>query len=157
MDLGEIDRRWMQRALELAHEAERKGEVPVGAVVVRDDAALGEGYNRPIEWSDPSAHAEIVALRTAGETAGNYRLPGSTLYVTLEPCLMCVGAMVHARIQRLVYGAPDTRPELGGGAVGLLQSGAFNHACEVVSGVLRDECTETLNAFFATRRATGPS
>ena len=108
------DRRWMERALELAAHGEARDEVPVGAVVVLEDVVAGEGWNQPIGLHDPTAHAEVVALRAAGERVGNYRLPGATLYVTLEPCLMCVGAIIHARLARLVYGATDPR----GGASG---------------------------------------
>lgn len=140
------------KALELARTAEGEGEVPVGAVVVREGVLLGEGCNRSIGLSDPTAHAEILALRRAAAAAANYRLPGSTLYVTLEPCLMCVGAVVQARVGRLVYGAPDTRWRAGNAAVDVLAGGVLNHRCEVTAGVLEDQCMEILNAFFRSRR-----
>jgi tRNA(adenine34) deaminase len=149
---SEADERWMQRALELATRAQRKGEVPVGAVVVRDDEALGEGWNRPIGLNDPSAHAEILALRQAGERAANYRLPGSTLYVTLEPCAMCVGAMIHARVARVVFGAADPKTGALGGAFDLQALHAHNHVIDVRGGLLATEAGELLRTFFRTRR-----
>jgi tRNA(adenine34) deaminase len=120
--------------------------------VVRDDEVLGEGWNRTIGLNDPSAHAEILALRQAGERAGNYRLPGCTLYVTLEPCAMCVGAMIHARIDRLVYGAHDPKTGAAGGRFDLLGLPAHNHQLESEGGVLADECGEILQLFFRSRR-----
>ncbi len=144
--------RWMRRALALADRAADEGEVPVGAVVVLDGQLLGEGWNQPISANDPTAHAEIVALRDAAGVAGNYRLPGSTLYVTLEPCTMCAGAMVHARIRRVVYGAPDPRSGAAGSVMDVLRSAALNHRCEVTPGVLRNECAEILREFFRSRR-----
>ncbi|MEJ2401469.1 MAG: tRNA adenosine(34) deaminase TadA [Xanthomonadales bacterium] len=146
------DTHWMHRALELATRAERKGEVPVGAVLVRDEEVLGEGWNRPITLNDPSAHAEILAMRQAGERTGNYRLPGSTLYVTLEPCAMCVGAMVHARIERVVYAAPDPKTGALGGAFSLPDLHAHNHVLRVAGGLLADEAGELLRSFFRQRR-----
>lgn len=146
------DRYWMERALALAAHGEARDEVPVGAVVVLDDAVAGEGWNQPIGRHDPTAHAEVVALRAAGERLGNYRLPGATLYVTLEPCLMCVGAIVHARIARLVYGATDPK----GGAVCSLCRGfelpGLNHRVEVAGGLMAGECGEMLRRFFRARR-----
>ncbi|HIP52542.1 MAG TPA: tRNA adenosine(34) deaminase TadA [Chromatiales bacterium] len=147
------DRHFMGRALELAAHAEDEGEVPVGAVVVLDGEIVGKGWNQPIGQHDPTAHAEIVALRNAGEYCGNYRLPGATLYVTLEPCPMCAGAMIHARIARLVFGAPDPK----GGAVGsvfdlLPPDERFNHRMECSGGVLAEECAARLQAFFRKRR-----
>lgn len=151
--VSDEDARWMGRALELAGRAEAAGEVPVGAVVVRDGEVLGEGWNRPIGDTDPTAHAEIVALRAAAGSAGNYRLPGSTLYVTLEPCPMCVGAMVHARVARLVFGASDPRTGAAGGAMDLVSHPSHNHRIQVTGGVLAARCAEHLRAFFRARRA----
>ena len=146
------DEYWMSHALRLAAHGAREGEVPVGAVLVRADAVLGEGWNRPIGHTDPTAHAEIVALRAAAEHCANYRLPGTTLYVTLEPCLMCVGAIIHARIERLVFGATDPK----GGAVCSLCRGlevpGLNHRVAVTGGVLAGECGEILRQFFQARR-----
>jgi tRNA(adenine34) deaminase len=146
------DSYWMHHALALAARGETEDEVPVGAVLVQGDAVIGEGWNQPIGRHDPTAHAEIMALRAAGRKLNNYRLTGSTLYVTLEPCLMCVGAMVHARIARLVFGACDPK----GGAVSSLCRGfelpGLNHRVEVTGGVLADECGELLKRFFRTRR-----
>lgn len=142
----------MRRALALAGEAEAAGEVPVGALVVLDGEVIGEGWNRPISSHDPTAHAEIVALRDAADRMGNYRLTGATLYVTLEPCLMCAGAMVHARIGRLVYGAPDPRAGAAGTVFEVLESPALNHRVEVAGGVLAMDCGERLRAFFRARR-----
>jgi tRNA(adenine34) deaminase len=146
------DQHWMQHALALAERAEAAGEVPVGAVLVLDDRLVAEGWNRPIGTRDPTAHAEVVALRAAGESLGNYRLTGSTLYVTLEPCLMCVGAIVHARVARLVYGATDPKS----GVVNTLCQGfdlpGLNHRPEVTAGVLADACSEQLKRFFRARR-----
>lgn len=150
-----INQHWMRRAIELARVAEGEGEVPVGALVVRDGAVLGEGYNHPIGSSDPTAHAEILALRAAGLAAGNYRLPGTTLYVTLEPCPMCAGALVHARIQRVVYGASDSRFGAVGSVMNVVDSERLNHRCEVVAGVLRQPCADMLAAFFKARRNKG--
>lgn len=145
------DAEYMRLALEEAARARDAGEVPVGAVVVLGGAVLGRGYNHPIGAHDPTAHAEIVALRAAGVAAGNYRLTGSTLFTTVEPCLMCVGAIVHARVGRVVYGVPDPK----GGAVRSVldvSSLALNHRFEAVEGVLADECREVLQAFFRERR-----
>ena len=142
----------MARALELAHAAERIGEVPVGALIVRDGTLLGEGWNQPIAQHDPTAHAEIVALRAAAATAGNYRLGGATVYVTLEPCPMCTMAMVHARIARLVYAAPDPRQGAAGSVLDLAAHPAFNHRLEVSAGVGAEASAELLRAFFRARR-----
>lgn len=147
------DDAWMQQAIALARRAEAEGEVPVGALIVRDGEIIGEGWNRPIGENDPTAHAEIMALRDAGRRVGNYRLPGATLYVTLEPCVMCAGAMIHARIGRLVFGAFDPK----GGAVGsvfdlLPADSRFNHGFDCLGGVLAEECGELLKAFFRGRR-----
>jgi len=146
------DERWMRLALGLAERAEAAGEVPVGAVLVLDGELVAEGWNRPIATHDPAAHAEVVVLRAAGGILGNYRLTGSTLYVTLEPCLMCVGAIVHARVARLVYGASDPKS----GVVNSLFQGfelpGLNHRPEVTAGVLADACSEQLKRFFRGRR-----
>ena len=142
----------MRRALALAAEAEAKGEVPVGAVVVIGDEIVGEGRNRPIEAADPTAHAEIEALRQAAARAGNYRLPGSTLYVTLEPCAMCAGALVAARVERLVFGARDLRFGAVRSKFGLADSELLNHRVRVEEGVLAVEAGELLMRFFQNRR-----
>lgn len=146
------DARWMRRALELAARAEVEGEVPVGAIVVKDDAILGEGWNRPIGTNDPTAHAEIQALRAAASNLNNYRLSGSTLYVTLEPCPMCAGAIVHARVARVVYGATDPRAGAAGTVFDLLNAPTLNHRAQVQGGVLGEECAEYLRRFFKDRR-----
>ena len=142
----------MERALELACKAESIGEVPVGAVIVKDDELIAEGWNHPIEQHDPSSHAEIEALRSAGEKLSNYRLPGTTLYVTLEPCTMCVGAMVHARVSRVVFGASDPKTGALGGAYDILEMTKPNHALDLASGVLEEDCAKMLRAFFKSRR-----
>ena len=152
MFAGGPDERFMRAALELAAQAAQKGEVPVGAVVVKDGAIVGRGYNRPITSSDPTAHAEIVALREAAAALGNYRLAGCELYVTLEPCAMCVGAMVHARIARIVYGAPDPKTGACGSIVDLPRLATFNHHGTFEGGVLAEECGGVLKRFFAERR-----
>lgn len=148
----ERDRRWMAYALMLAQRAAVEGEVPVGAVIVKDNQIVGEGWNRPIGLSDPTAHAEIQAMRNAASNIDNYRLPGTTLYVTLEPCPMCAGAMVHARIKRVVFGAPDPRSGAAGSVFNLLQDTPLNHQCEVSGGVLAEECGTLLKGFFRERR-----
>ncbi len=142
----------MNRALELARQAECEGEVPVGAVVVRDEQLIGEGWNRPIAQHDPSAHAEIQAIRAAAEHEENYRLPGTTLYVTLEPCPMCAGAIVQARIERVVFAATDPRAGAAGTQFQLLQSEQLNHRCKIESGVMAEESSELLRTFFRNRR-----
>lgn len=147
-----IDRQWMRRALTLAAEAERQGEVPVGAVLVNQGVVLGEGYNAMIRNHDPSAHAEMVAIRAAARAAENYRLPGTTLYVTLEPCSMCAGAIIQARIARVVYGADDPRTGAARSVFRLLDHPELNHRCEVVGGVLGAESGELLRQFFRARR-----
>ncbi len=145
---------WMERALVLAQQAAEAGEVPVGAVLVRDGECIGEGWNRPIGTCDPSAHAEMVALRAAAARLGNYRLLGTTLYVTLEPCPMCAGAMVHARIARVVYGAPDPRAGAAGTVFELLRSTALNHRADVTGGIRAGECGKLLRDFFRARRSS---
>ena len=144
---------WMRRALELASRAEAQGEVPVGAVVVRGDEVLGEGWNQPITLRDPSAHAEMLALRAAAKAVDDYRLGGTTLYVTLEPCPMCAAALVHARVQRLVFGAWDPRQGAAGSAFNLVHAREMNHRVDTFGGVLVDECGELLRRFFAERRS----
>ncbi len=146
------DQAYMRRALELARHAEAAGEVPVGALVVLENEIIGEGWNQPIVSHDPTAHAEIVALRAASQHAKNYRLPGAVLYVTLEPCAMCAGAMVHARIARVVYGATDPKTGAAGSVFNLLDSSALNHRPQLTSGVLAEECGAMLKEFFQTRR-----
>ncbi|MCK5639842.1 MAG: tRNA adenosine(34) deaminase TadA [Gammaproteobacteria bacterium] len=142
----------MNRALELARKAEAEGEVPVGAVLVRDGELIGEGWNRPIAAHDPTAHAEIQAMRDAAQRIGNYRLLDTTLYVTLEPCPMCAGAMVHARVGRLVFGATDPRTGAAGSVFDLLQSDALNHQLAVDDGVLAEACGDLLRSFFQRKR-----
>jgi tRNA(adenine34) deaminase len=142
----------MQRALELAQQAEQQGEVPVGAVIVRDDELIAEGWNQPVASHDPTAHAEIMALRAAGAAEENYRLLGTTLYVTLEPCVMCAGAIIHARVGRVVYGATDPRVGAAGSAFEVLGSEQFNHVVQVEGGVLAEQCADLLRSFFRARR-----
>ena len=146
------DEFWMRRALDLAREAGRAEEVPVGAVLVSEGEEGGAGSNAPISTCDPSAHAEILALRAAAERRGNYRLPGCTLYATMEPCPMCAGAIVHARIARLVYAARDPRWGADGSVFDILRSGRLNHRVEVVGGVLAEESAALLESFFRERR-----
>ena len=146
------DEVWMRRALDLAERARSEGEVPVGAVLVMDDDCIGEGWNRPISERDPTAHAEIMALRAGAAYKGNYRLPGATLYVTLEPCAMCAGAVVLARIKRLVYAAADPRAGAAGSIFNILQSGQLNHRVELASGILEQEAATLLQTFFRERR-----
>lgn len=149
------DEHWMRRALELAHQGEAAGEVPVGALLVRDGAVVGEGWNCPIGCHDASAHAEIQAIRDAGRRLGNYRLLDTTLYVTLEPCLMCVGAIVHARIGRVVYGAHEPKTGAVDSVFALLQAEQHNHRVAVTGGVLAAEAGELLRSFFRSRRRAG--
>jgi tRNA(adenine34) deaminase len=146
---------FMRRALELADAAEASGEVPVGAVLVRGDAIIAEGANRPIASSDPTAHAEIEALRAGGQVIGSYRLTDTTLYVTLEPCAMCAAAIVHARVKRLVFGAWDSRAGAAGSIVDVFTLPGLNHRVDVFGGVLAEECTQRLKQFFGQRRAAG--
>ena len=146
------DEDWMREALRLGGEADAAGEVPVGAVVVRDGKVIGRGYNRPVASHDPSAHAEILALREAAAHEGNYRLTGCQLYVTLEPCVMCAGAIMHARIGRLVYGATDPKTGACGSVVNLFAETRLNHHATVTAGVLARECASQLQAFFQKRR-----
>ena len=149
------DERWMRAALALAEEAGDRGEVPVGSVVVRDGVLLGAGHNQPIGSHDPTAHAEVVALRAAARAVGNYRLPGADLYVTVEPCLMCSGALVHARIARLVFGAREPKAGAVVSNSRALCAEGLNHQVTVSGGVLADEAAALLQAFFAARRTNG--
>ena len=147
-----LDSRFMELALEQARQAWALGEVPVGAVVVRDGEVIATGFNQPIGRHDPTAHAEIAALRAAAEKLGNYRLPGCELYVTLEPCLMCSGAMMHARLARVVYAAPDPKTGVAGSVFNVFEQDQLNHHTEVVGGILAEEAATLLRAFFAERR-----
>ena len=146
------DESWMRRALSLAEQASGAGEVPVGAVLVRDGVMLGEGYNQPIMAHDPTSHAEVMALRDAALNEQNYRLPGSTLYVTLEPCTMCYGALVHARVSRLVYAATEPRAGVCVSQLQLPQVAFYNHKMKVEGGLLAEESAALLKGFFASRR-----
>jgi tRNA(adenine34) deaminase len=149
----QLHERYMQRALELAEQAAASGEVPVGAVIVVEQKIVGVGRNSPIRDSDPTAHAEIVALRAAAAHGGNYRIPGATLYVTLEPCQMCAGAMIHARIEHLVYAATDPRTGAAGSAIDIFGAAHNNHRPTVTGGVLAAASTALLHEFFAARRS----
>jgi len=142
----------MRAALELASQAASAGEVPVGAVVVHDGKIIGRGYNQPVGRADPSSHAEIMAMRDAGRALGNYRLPDCDLYVTLEPCVMCAGAIMHARIRRVVYGAPDPKTGACGSVVDLFAEARLNHHATVTGAVMADEAVSLLQEFFARRR-----
>jgi tRNA(adenine34) deaminase len=146
------DEAWMRYAIRLAQRAERQGEVPVGAVVVKDERCIAEGWNIPITSHDPTAHAEVVALRGAGIQVANYRLNDATLYVTLEPCVMCLGAMSHARIKRLVFGAYDLKRGAVCNALSLTDASFLNHRISWDGGVLEAECSEMLRDFFKARR-----
>jgi len=148
----ETDVKWMAKALELARRAEDAGEVPVGAVIVKDDQLIGEGWNQPITSHDSTSHAEIMAMRAAGQKLKNYRLIDTTLYVSLEPCSMCVGAMIHARVAKVVYGATEPRTGALGGAFNLLEASQHNHLFEVTSGMLAEESKLLLQDFFKSRR-----
>jgi len=143
---------WMQIALDLAVEAADAGEVPVGAVIIKDNVLVSSGRNKPIATQDPCAHAEIIALRNAGKHLANYRLPGTTLYVTLEPCTMCLGAMLHARVQRLVFGAYDPKLGMVCSTLRLLEVGQFNHQLDWTGGIMQEECSQLLKSFFRARR-----
>jgi tRNA(adenine34) deaminase len=143
---------WMREALAEAASAEAEGEVPVGAVVLMNEKIIGRGHNAPIHRHDPTAHAEIVALRQAARTSSNYRLPGTILVVTIEPCLMCVGAMIHARVEELIYGAPDPKSGAVHSCFNLSEAACFNHAIKISSGVLEEACGSMMKSFFANRR-----
>lgn len=148
----EADLRWMRHALTLAQRAEAAGEVPVGAVLVKNDEIIGEGWNQPIGLHDPSAHAEMIALRAAGTYQQNYRLTDSTLYVTLEPCIMCAGAILHARLARVVFGAYDPKAGAVSSVYDVLTVPRLNHSLICEGGVLEQECSELLRGFFRSRR-----
>ncbi len=147
------DEYFMRQALKLAEKAEQQDEIPVGAIVVHENNIIGEGFNRSIQLHDPSAHAEMIAIREAGKHIENYRMLDCTLYVTLEPCPMCSGLLVHSRIKRLVYGASDLKTGAAGSVFNLVDSDKLNHQVEVCSGVLADECSSQLSSFFKRRRA----
>ena len=148
------DTEYMQQALNLASQAALNGEVPVGAIIVKDGVVIARGSNAPIGLHDPTAHAEIIAMREAAQYLGNYRLVDCTLYVTLEPCAMCSGAMQHARIEKLVYGASDPKTGACGSVINLMAEPKLNHHCEVVGGILAEECGAVLSEFFKQRRLT---
>lgn len=146
------DTYWMNCALDLAKRAEEMGEVPVGAIVIYENEIIGSGYNQSISVKDPTAHAEIIALRQAAQKVNNYRLLNTTLYVTLEPCVMCAGAMVHARIQRLVFGAKDSKMGAAGSVLNLVQEPRLNHRIQYEGGILAEPCAHLLRDFFRSRR-----
>ena len=143
---------WMQRAYELAVMARDNDEVPVGAVIVLNDRIIGEGWNQPISSNDPTAHAEVIALKQAGKHIKNYRLPGATMYVTLEPCAMCAGALVHARLAKLVYATDDPKSGACGSVLDITQHDALNHKVEIECGTMQDECRKLLQDFFQQKR-----
>ncbi len=146
------DEHWMRAALILAKQADGMNEVPVGAIIVKDNAVIAEGFNQPISSADPTAHAEVVALRSAAQALENYRLPDTTLYVTVEPCAMCAGAIIHSRVKRVVYGAAEPKAGAVCSHLQLFDQPQMNHRVEWVGGVMADEATATLQAFFARRR-----
>jgi len=148
----DTDIKWMRHALRLAGRAGAEGEVPVGAVLIKDGEVVGEGWNRPIATHDPSAHAELLSLRAAAAAVGNYRLLDTILYVTLEPCVMCAGAIIHARVARVVYGAGDPKTGAAGGAVDIFAAPFVNHRVAVEGGVMAEECGRVLTEFFKERR-----
>ncbi len=149
---AKLDHQFMQQALDQAKLAAIAGEVPVGAVLVRDGQVISTGFNQPITNSDPSAHAEMMALRAAAQTEANYRLPGTTLYVTLEPCTMCAGAMLHARIDRVVFGASDPKTGAAGSVLNIFSEKQINHQTQVEGGIMGEECGQVLRDFFKERR-----
>jgi len=149
---AELDRQFMQQALEQAKLAAAAGEVPVGAVLVRNGQVISSGFNQPISNSDPSAHAEMMALRSAAQDESNYRLPGTTLYVTLEPCTMCAGAMLHARVERVVFGAADPKTGAAGSILNVFSEKQINHQTQVEGGIMSEECGQILRNFFKERR-----
>ena len=146
------DEKWMSFALEQARKAEKEGEVPVGAILVKDDLVIARAHNKPISTNDPTAHAEIQLIRAAGEELKNYRLPGTSLYVTLEPCAMCLGAIMHARIERVVFGAHDPKTGVCGSSENFMEASCFNHKIDIASGVLENESKQLLKNFFNSRR-----
>jgi tRNA(adenine34) deaminase len=149
---AELDHQFMQQALDQAKLAAMAGEVPVGAVLVKDGKIISRGFNQPISNSDPSAHAEMIALRSAAQLESNYRLPGTTLYVTLEPCIMCAGAMLHARVERVVFGATDPKTGAAGSVLNVFSEKQINHQTQVEGGIMDDECGQVLRDFFKGRR-----
>jgi tRNA(adenine34) deaminase len=149
---AELDRQFMQEALAQAKLAALAGEVPVGAVLVREGRIISTGFNQPISKSDPSAHAEMMALRAAAQAESNYRLPGTTLYVTLEPCTMCAGAMLHARVERVVFGASDPKTGAAGSVLHVFSEKQINHQTHVEGGIMAEECGQVLRDFFKGRR-----
>jgi tRNA(adenine34) deaminase len=149
---AELDRQFMQQALDQDKLAAAAGEVPVGAVLVRDGQVISTGFNQPITNSDPSAHAEMMALRAAAQSESNYRLPGTTLYVTLEPCTMCAGAMLHARVERVVFGASDPKTGAAGSVLNVFSEKQINHQTQVEGGIMGEECGQVLRDFFKERR-----
>ena len=146
------DEKWMSLALEQAKKAEQEGEVPVGAILVKNGLIIARAHNQPITRNDPTAHAEIQLLRVAGEKLKNYRLTGTSLFVTLEPCAMCLGAIIHARVERIVFGAHDPKTGVCGSSENLLEANCFNHKINLVSGVLENESKQLLRKFFISRR-----
>ncbi|MGY5799523.1 tRNA adenosine(34) deaminase TadA [Rheinheimera faecalis] len=150
---AEDDLHWMQYALQLADKAEQSGEIPVGAVLVKEGVVLGEGWNQSIQLNDPSAHAEMIAIRQAAEKIGNYRLIDCTLYVTLEPCAMCAGLLVHSRVKRLVFGAKDAKTGAAGSVLDIVRHPVLNHQLDVLDGPLAQQCADKLSEFFRRRRA----
>ena len=146
------DEKWMSLALEQARKAEEEGEVPVGAILVKDGLLIAKAHNQPISSNDPTAHAEIQLLRAAGKKLKNYRLTGTSLYVTLEPCAMCLGAIMHARVEHVVFGAYDPKTGVCGSSENLIDANCFNHKIDLVSGVLENECKQLLKKFFISRR-----
>ena len=146
------DEKWMQIAIHEAIKAEKEGEVPVGAILVKDGLVIAKAHNQPISTNDATAHAEIQLIRAAGKIQENYRLTGTSLYVTLEPCAMCLGAMMHARIKRIVYGAHDPKTGVCGSSENLIDANCFNHKIDLVSGVLENQCKQLLKKFFISRR-----
>ena len=146
------EQKWMQVAINLANHASSIDEIPVGAIIVYENKIIGEGWNQPISSNDPTAHAEIMALRDAGKNIGNYRLPDATMYVTLEPCAMCAGAIVHARLSKLVYAVDDPKTGACGSVLNLLQIDEFNHKVEIENGILEDECRTLIQDFFKEKR-----
>lgn len=147
-----FDKEWMQCAFKLAQKAKEHDEVPVGAVIVHEDKIIGEGWNQPISSNDPTAHAEIIALRDAGNNVGNYRLPDATMYVTLEPCAMCAGAIVHARLSKIIFAVADPKTGACGSIFNLLQAEELNHKVEIGKGIMEDECRLLIQTFFKEKR-----
>ncbi|MBU3632451.1 tRNA adenosine(34) deaminase TadA [Polynucleobacter sp. AP-Feld-500C-C5] len=152
MNQAELDHQFMEQAIEQAQLAATANEVPVGAVLVRDGKVISRGFNQPISHHDPSAHAEMLALREAARVEANYRLPGTTLYVTLEPCAMCSGAILHARVERLVFGALDPKTGAAGSVLDVFSAKEINHQTSVEGGVMSEECGQLLRSFFKERR-----